>query len=131
MVDLTHNQLLIKNSDNRFLNLIDFRNALKQGKTLFALRASRDSVAGHPLNPDTGYIENYYKKESPLLYYHEVDLNKVYSGNAKIKRYFFPVSWYEMYSGHPSFELLFYVKQLFILLWLAVCLRYVLQFFKK
>jgi hypothetical protein len=120
MVDVTFNQLLTRDKHNKFIPLVDFQNLLIKGDSLFAIRASSDSIITTHIDANAYYITNYYKKEKPLYYYHEVNLKKVYSTLNKIKRYFLPVSWYDIYDRNERSNLLFYIKELFALMWLSI-----------
>ncbi len=131
MVDVTFNQLLTKNKTNRFISLVDFRNLLIKGEPLFELKASEDTVIIKKIDTTDQYIKNYYKKEKPICYYHEVNLKKVYNSFSRIKRYFLPVSWYDVYDRNKGSNLPFYIKQFFLLIWLFVFVLLVFSILKK
>ena len=122
MVDVTNNQLLVQNSSKQFLSLAEFRKALFRNIPLFATESLPGSIVSRPINTNTSYIENYYKKENPVYYYHRVNNFEIYKLPAKIKRYLLPVSWYEITDNKHHSNLLFYIKQVLCLLWLILFL---------
>jgi hypothetical protein len=127
MVDVSGNFILVTDGNNSDLNLIQFKRSLVNRDPLYANSVAGDSVVKIPIDKNADYIARYYKKETPIYFYHEVELNDVYSTFSKIKRYFLPVSWYDSYSMDRQFNLLFYVKQFFVLLWLVTLGRVAME----
>lgn len=118
LVDLTSNMLLVKNKNNQLLNLLSFKDSLKNSSPVFALRAATDSIITEQVADTAFPIRTYYNKQTPLNYYHQINLKKVYTTAHKIKRYFFPDSWYYIFDGRRHSNLLFYVKDVFAIAWL-------------
>jgi hypothetical protein len=118
MIDLTHNQLLTQNKDRQLLDLVTFRNTLKYGAAIYTVQSVNDSLQNTLLNNSQGYISTYYLGDHPLYYYHRVDNDKAYSAGNKLVRYCFPVSWYDISVGKKSSNIPFYLKEVFLFLWL-------------
>ena len=121
MVDVTNNILLTRNSEGKFLDLIQFKEALEKNKPLSSLKADtgsgRQMTALSLQNVPAQYFSGY-----PIYYYHRVNNQKVYSAGEKLKRYFLPVSWYDIFDENKKHSnLAFYLKEILIFLWL-VCL---------
>ena len=116
MVDPTNNMLKLQ-SGEKILNLRTFKESLDKKLTVSVSHGS-DSLRENLLDPQASHILNYYKPEHPHYYYHRIDNEKAFSTSNKIKQYFLPVSWYEIYKPAGVHNLPFYVKQIFILLWL-------------
>lgn len=113
VIDLTNNNLLIRKS-NGYANLLDLRDS--PGQTLSSLQASDSSIASHPF--DATFYNKYFGNKNPIHYYYRTNNSEVYSRGEKIKRYFLPYSWYEEVTENQQGNWRFYIKQLFILLWL-------------
>ncbi len=118
MVDVTHNLLLVSSRKDDDLDLPSFRDALQKRETLKAWQVSPEGMKEKYINPETAFIVNYYGQSEPLYYYYRIDNKKVYASSEKLKRYMLPVSWYEiLYRGKHS-NILFYVKEVLLLLWM-------------
>ncbi|HEV8287092.1 MAG TPA: transglutaminase domain-containing protein [Chitinophagaceae bacterium] len=118
ITDVTNNQLLLLNKNkNRYVNLLNLRDSLPD--TLLSAQVAGDSIISKSFN--TGFYDHYFGDKNPINYYYRVNNIEVYKTSEKIKRYFFPVAWYEEINKTPKGNLPFYIKQLFILLWL-ICL---------
>ena len=118
MIDVTNN-ILLASKNNRFLNTQDFVAGLSQPELLTVLTA--DGIL-QPISQmkELTAIQDYYKKEFPYYYYHITHAKTVYKGSAKIRRYFLPASWYEIFSPVKRFAYLFYIKLVFIVLWIIL-----------
>lgn len=119
MVDVTNNLLLIRNSEGKFLNLVQFRDALKKNSPLSFLKS--DSVSGKEMTAvPKEMVPVQYLAEHPFYYYHRVDNQKTYSFKEKIKRYLLPVSWYDIFDDNKNHSnLAFYLKGILIFLWVV------------
>ncbi len=118
MVDVTNNQLLTENEDHHYLNLLDFRKSLMASSTLTALRATDSGSVYSNLVDTTAYLETYYKKDRPLLFYYRTKIGKIYTAGSKFIRYVFPQPWYAIYDTQHHSNILFFLKIFFLLLWL-------------
>jgi hypothetical protein len=116
LVDLTTNQLLLQDEKKNFLNLLDFKKNLEQSSPVLVWKANNDSIQQEQLDFSSSYITTYYLKNNPLIYYYQTDNNKVYQLHNKIKRYFFPITWYEIFETNDHTNL-FFIKGLLIILW--------------
>ena len=113
--DAMNNLFLLKNDQGKYLNLVDFIDAVNRtaGKIGQGLA---QQLKGLEINP------TYYSSQSELYYYHDFDKDKVYSFRAKLRRYFLPVSWYEIYGQQQGSPVLFYGKLLLLLCWIVLVL---------
>ena len=117
---------MVRASDT-VLNLQTFRRSLAKNIPISALQ-SGDTVTLHQVDPVASPILNYYKPDHPHYYYHRVDNEKAYATPNKIKQYFLPVSWYDIYDNNgDKSNLSFYLKQVFILLWLISFFVFILS----
>src|SRR5438552_3832423 len=115
MTDITNNNLLLLNRNkNRYVNLLSLRDSLSA--PLFALQAAGDQVVINPFR--AGYLDKYFGEKNPINYYYRINNLEIYKPGEKIKRYFFPVAWYEEVRSARNGNLPFYTKQSLILLWL-------------
>jgi len=115
VADVTNNNLLVLNQKNNvYIDLINLRSSAQ--KELVTIQAKDNSMERNPLNPD--FYTRYFGNKNPINYYYRIDTRKVYKTGEKVKRYFFPISWYEEMNSPARGNWLFYVKQLFILFWL-------------
>lgn len=118
MVDLTNNILLVQ-KDGRLLNTQDFVQSLSQPETVMVLTG--DSMV-NPLIKIANWpqIRQYYQEKFPFQYYHVTYPDAVYSPNAKVRRYFLPDSWYEIFTPSSKVAVLFYVKLIFVAIWVVL-----------
>ena len=125
VADVTNNNLLLLNKNkNGYADLLSVRDSLST--PLFVLQAIDSSIDTRPFS--AGFYDKYFGNENPINYYYHTNNLKVYRTSEKIKRYFLPVPWYEELDKTPKGNLLFYVKQLFILLWLISFILLARQF---
>jgi hypothetical protein len=117
LVDITNGQLLVS-KDEKFLNLLSFKKTLKTENPEIIFHPGQKFTDSNLLSPSSAYILKYYLPDYPVYYYHSVDNKKAYSTNNKIKAYFLPVSWYEIWDPANKGNLAFYLKEVFIFLWL-------------
>ncbi|MFL5773243.1 MAG: hypothetical protein ACJ75F_08805 [Flavisolibacter sp.] len=117
MSDITHHLFLMRDSTGNFLNIEDFREGLRN-KTPMVSYSDQDTSLSIA-NVDTGAtaIRKYYKPTYPLFYYHRLNNSKVYSPSMKIKRYLLPVSWFDILDDEPHSNAFFYIKEVFLFLW--------------
>lgn len=127
MVDLTYNQLLIWDKNNkRYLNFFDI---LKPPKGNFlSIQASENSILSLPFK--LSFYDHYLNNDPAVYYYYRINLSEVYKKAEKIKRYLLPVSWYEEVNSYSG-NFLFYVKEFFVLLWLVCFVILLAQIFKN
>lgn len=114
MIDLTNNFMVKKNAEN-FLALLDFKRSLSGKELLYS-----HALVGSPKALfDQQSIPKQYLRDHPLYYYHYINAKKAYSTTNKIKRYFLPVSWYDIFEDKKHSNFTFYLKQIFSLLWVV------------
>lgn len=118
MVDLTNN-IQLASKEDRLLNAQDFVRSLRQPASVSVLTGNGtikllDQMEEWPA------IRDYYQAGFPFFYYHTTHLGAVYTTEARLKRYFLPDSWYEIYSPSPRVALWFYVKLFFIATWVIL-----------
>lgn len=118
MADITNNLLGISTPDGKFLNVISFKDSLKAMPELNVTQSTATDSLGtnsiHSLKIPVQYIA-----EDPVSFYHYTNNFKSYSAAEKLKRYFLPVSWYEIYEPKNRGNLLFCLKEILIFLWLV------------
>lgn len=116
MTDATNNLILIKNKNGDYLNLVKFKDSMKRNE-LTAVRSLPGSTKTTEaiITPSQAPVQ--YTSSDPL-YYYLTEGHKAYKISNKIKRYFFPISWYEIYDSRKHINFSFYLKDIFILLWL-------------
>jgi hypothetical protein len=117
MMDLTFNMLLIKSNVGTYLNVVSFKNKIKES-------ASGESLFKNQTNLSRNSILHYYNNNYPLYYYNTIEINKVYSFGSKLVRYFLPISWYKIYIDHGKNNILFYSKVAIFLIWLFSCFTF-------
>jgi hypothetical protein len=119
MVDLTNNLIVVRDKEGRALDLIRFYQTLESGNPARAEIVTKDSKRLETLDISTGSgVPHYYLDRRPLYYYHRVAHEHVYDWREKLRRYVLPVSWYDIYEEEGRSNLLFYIKDLLIGLWL-------------
>jgi hypothetical protein len=106
MADITNNLLAVTSPDEKFLNLVSFKESVKGKPNLNVKQStSTDSVQTVPFS--SVKILSQYTADDPVNFYHYTDNNKSYSTAEKIKRYFLPWSWYEIYQPKSTGNLPF------------------------
>lgn len=130
MVDVTSNTAAVSVND-RLANSQDFVQALNKPASVAVLVA--ESKTWQPLDQFSfrNQMRSYYQQRHPFYYYHVTQPSVVYSTAAKVKRYFLPHYWYEIYSTAPKSNLLFYGKLILTLLWLILAGTIVFKLFTK
>jgi hypothetical protein len=118
MADITTNLLGVTDQNKNLLNLILFKASLKTNARLSVMQA--DSLQLVKAELKIGRIAKQYLADDPINFYHYLDNRKAYTLSKKIKRYFLPVSWYETYEYKKAGNLAFYLKEIFIFLWLVL-----------
>jgi hypothetical protein len=118
MADITNNLLAVTTQDEKFLNVISFKDSLKKKPKLNIIKSigtnSLQTISLQSISMPVQYVS-----EDPIDFYHYTDNYKSYSATEKIKRYFLPVPWYETYEPKNPGNLPFYLKELLIFLWLV------------
>jgi len=118
MSDVTHHLFLMRDSIGNFVNLADFREGLGNNTPMIAYSVQDTTLAISKVDANAATIRRYYRTSDPLFYYHRIDNSKVYSPNMKIKRYLLPVSWFDILDEEPHNNIFFYIKEVFLFLWL-------------
>lgn len=119
MVDLTHNILHANTPSQGILNLTAFRDAVRERRALQVRRSEGAEAPVQPLDLKEPMIGSYYTPSYPLYYYHRVDNQKAYATANKVRSYFLPLSWYDILDEKKHSNLAFYLKQVFLFLWAA------------
>lgn len=114
LVDVTSNML---KAGGR--GLAQFRIAFRKGKGIAYTAANDSTVSEAVLDPRSFASARYYEPDHDLFYYYRVDNAKAYTALQKSLRYVFPLSWYDIYSTHPQQNHPFYVKEIFLFLWVV------------
>lgn len=118
MVDLTHD-ILFAEKNGTILNTVDFLNALETPDSVTIFTGSNESILLSQF-VQLPTIRSYYGKNFDFYYYHTTHSSIAYRPADKVKRYFLPDSWYEIYTAKPNSNVLFYVKLVFIVGWLIL-----------
>jgi hypothetical protein len=116
--DVTHHLFLMRDSSGNFVNLAVFRESLRNATPMVAYSIQDTSVTIMNVDTSDAIIKNYYLNAYPIFYYHRIDHSKVYSPVMKIKRYFLPVSWFDILDEEPHSNAPFYIKEVLLFLWL-------------
>ena len=119
MVDVTNNLIGVE-KNNTGLNMQDFVKAVAQKDSLFVLSAETMEYQPFKNVAQRGGLMAYYKSGYPFYYYHLTQPAVVYRPVEKLKRYFLPDNWYEIFSLQPQSNLLFWAKPVFAGLWLLL-----------
>lgn len=117
MMDLTFNLLLIQSKKGNYLNVVSFKNKIKESDPGESLLINQPNLSRNS-------ILSYYNNNYPLYYYNTIDTKKVYSFGSKLVRYFLPISWYKIYVDHGKNNILYYSKVAIFLLWLFSCFSF-------
>ena len=131
VIDVIHNVLLAKSKDS-LLDLQTFISKNERKEPIQIISVQQDTVINLPLDHS---FTHYYKPEYPFYYYHAINPGEVYTPIQKMKRYVLPVSWFEVYSPVKRSNVLFHIKQLFLIAWLIVCtallIMSIVKYFRK
>lgn len=118
MADITTNLLSVTDQNKNLLNVILFKESLKSNARLSVMQADGQQLVKAELK--IRRIAKQYLADDPINFYYYMDNRKAYTLSKKIKRYFLPVSWYETYEYKKASNLAFYLKEIFIFLWLVL-----------
>lgn len=113
MVDVTTNMILVQHQ-NKFLDLISFEELAAKNEAIYALRSKNNSIE------KLAVIPHQYLSNAPIYYYQRTAYKTVFATASKIKRYFLPVSWYNIFDDKKRSNLAFYLKEVFSFLWLIL-----------
>lgn len=131
MIDVMHNALLAKSKDS-LLDLQTFISKHERKEPIQIIMAQHNTVTNVTLNHS---FTHYYKPEYPFYYYHAINLSEVYTPIQKMQRYIFPVSWFEVYAPVKRSNVLFHIKQFFLIAWLIGCtgllILSIVKYFRK
>ena len=119
LVDLTMG-ILYAEANGSLLNAQDFLTCLESNRPITVTRA--ESLEKQLLSAfaKKNAVSGYYNSAYPFFYYHTTSTNSVYTTASKIKRYFLPEHWYEIYSKTKKIPIFFYVKLSVLLIWLIL-----------
>lgn len=133
MVDLTHKIIMAKDSKGNYLNAVDIKNIYRNGLSnmvwVYYVKKN-DSATWMPADSANTEWKLYLGEESILRYYHLIYLTMAYKNSEKLKRYFLPVAWYEIYTEAPRYNILFFIRSFITLIWLLMSIFIVLKLFK-
>ncbi|HEX8315287.1 MAG TPA: hypothetical protein VF609_09850 [Flavisolibacter sp.] len=119
MVDLT-SAILLATRNEKLLNVQDFLANLQNPDSLKIIPAGAQATqlfSGFPFNAS---VKSYYRREYPVYYYHITHTPTVYTGSAKLKRFFLPVYWYEIFSADNKIPFLFCIKLIVVGIWIVL-----------
>lgn len=118
LVDAMYKLAGIRDLQGNFLNLQEFRSFVKEDGLIFAANAvNTDTV--RILNKNEPFIKNYYLPDNPFYYHYYTSNAYAYQPLQKVKRYFLPVSWYEIYNLQKKSNFPYVLKLVFFTLWLV------------
>jgi hypothetical protein len=120
VTDATNNLLLIKDKNDNYLNLASLKDSLQKKSQLVVIRSV--NALGSIEQVELNYMKMpvQFTAQVPFQLYYTVYSNYIYKSSNKIKRYFMPTTWYEIYDlnkRHSNFG--FYFKQFLSLIWVA------------
>lgn len=118
MVDLTHDVVRAE-KNGRLLNTIDFVHALARPDSVIIFTGGGQKIPLHQFS-QLSSIRSYYGNDFDYYFYHTTHSDVAYRSIDKIKRYFLPDSWYEIYTAKPDSNVAFYVKLGLIVGWLIL-----------
>lgn len=133
MVDLTHKIITATDTNGNYLNTVDIKNIYKNdlSKSVNVLYVKDNAeVILSPADSVNTEWKFYLGDESILRYYHLIYTGMVYKNIEKVKRYFFPTAWYEIYSEKERSNLLFFTRSIITVIWLLISIFIVLKYFK-
>ena len=122
LVDVTYNTLTAFSHKRQYLNAQDFKELLSKTDPVFRISSTGNQNKIDTLDKNLPFILNYFKPDNDYYYYYSTDLTAVYEFKEKLKRYFFPVSWYALYKDEKKSNALFYFKVFFGFLWIVTAL---------
>ncbi len=119
MVDVTNNIVRAEKSGQP-LNTQDFVKAIGQPGSIALLSAGTMERKSLSAFEQSGGVNAYYNAAYPFYYYHLTQPSEVYKPVEKLKRYFLPYYWYEIFSLEPKNNAFFWAKLFFAALWLIL-----------
>lgn len=129
LVDLTAN-VAGAEADGQLLNTQNFVKALAKPSGLYIISAGNGQR--RPCSAEQkAVLESYYRPAYPFVYYHLTQPGLLYRPLEKIKRYFLPHYWYEIFSPEGKSNVLFWAKPFFAALWLILAGLLFLKRFSK
>ena len=127
MVDVTRNNIFII-KESLPLSTAEYLNMQSKGQPvdLYIVKDKVDkSVSFDTVLREAGKSDEYFTNNALLRYYLEMDLKKIYSVPAKIKRYIIAAPWFVVYDPkNKQDNTLFRVRQFFIA---AFCISFLLN----
>lgn len=118
LVDVTTNNLLWHDEQSNFLNLQQAINRAINKNRIYSWRWKDSSATKTKLDLNEPAIATYYNRKNPTYYFSSLISESTYTPSEKIKRYFLPVSWYDVYEENKGSNLPFYAKIASFLLWI-------------
>lgn len=133
MVDLTHKIIAATDSSGNYLNTVDikniYRNEQSRNVNILYVKNNASAIVAPADSVNTEW-KFYLGDESILRYYHLIYLEKVYKTTEKLKRYFLPDAWYEIYAAEKKSNTLFFTRSFITLIWLLLSIFIFLKFIK-
>ncbi|HVF96863.1 MAG TPA: hypothetical protein VM871_06070 [Flavisolibacter sp.] len=130
MVDVTNNTAAAALND-KLLNTQDFVKALQAPASLLILTAGDTTWSSYTKFKNKNATDQYYQNRYAYHYYNATQPAVLYRPAAKLKRYFLPDYWYEIYSPTGKTNILFYGKLFLAVLWLTLAGTIIFKFFIK
>lgn len=131
MTDVTFNTLLAQDHEGQLLNARAFYEKVNSNEEIYRWSQDSNGLMRNRLNKNLPFIQRYFRKDCPYYYYNHTDLKQAYRPSEKVKRFFLPVSWYEIYSTNQQSNLPFWVKIGCIIAWLCCLGLFITRHFRK
>jgi hypothetical protein len=133
MVDLTHKIITATDNKGHYLNTVDIKNIynnnLSRNVNVLYVKDNAETLSAPADSVKTEW-KFYLGDESVLRYYHLIYLNMVYKNPEKVKRYFLPTAWYEIYAKQKQSNALFFTRSFITFIWLLMSIFMVLSIIK-
>lgn len=116
LIDLTTNVFGINKNEQSF-GLMDIQQKMVPQNFQIGYSDSNSRIQYDASGKRLTALKSYINSADQFYYYYNIDLKKVYTTTDKIKRYFLPSSWYELFSTVRTGNTLFFLKLLVFSLW--------------
>lgn len=127
MVDVLSGFYLSR-AQNQYLDIQQFLKVLETNQPIAVLISQNNKLQTVNLQENFPQVRYYYKSIYPFYYYYFTDLKMAYGRMDKLKRYVLPQSWFEVYTPVKQWNILFYIKEGFLILWFLLLLITLIQF---
>ncbi|MBK6938143.1 MAG: transglutaminase domain-containing protein [Chitinophagaceae bacterium] len=117
-VDLTNKFLYCINNKGDLLNTLDIVNAFQKKEKVYMAQVSANSVLSTAADSANMPWNSYLASYPPVYYYKNTNFDKVYTLPEKLKRYAFPVSFFEVYADKQGKNSWFYIRM--FCLWITI-----------